>query len=240
MKKEIPDLIQLTIYGELFGGIYPDMTDETMITVQKGVYYSPKNEFYAFDLVYWSPGKRTYLNVLDMERILSDYGFFVAKPLFTGTFEECLNYPNTFQSTIPFCLGYDPPKNNEAEGIVIRPVKTLHFPSGRVMVKSKNPKFSERQKTKQTPIVEKNKSVISIWNALSEYVNENRLNNVRSKDSNLSGKQLIGPLAKDSLQEFIDSHEDRDLVDLYLSLTKKEKGLVTKYLADACQKLALV
>jgi len=54
LKKYVADLKQVTIFGEVIGGDYPHpkiAKDTSAIKVQKGIYYSPKNHFYAFDIL---------------------------------------------------------------------------------------------------------------------------------------------------------------------------------------------
>jgi len=132
----------LTIYGELHGGRYPHPDVEPVKHVggiQKEVYYSPDIEFYAFDIM-WD-GK--FLNVDDFEKIMtmSDMGLTYAKRLYTGTLEQCLKYPNEFQTTIPREYGLPSIEGNICEGVVIKPVIYTELIDGtRVILKNKNPK----------------------------------------------------------------------------------------------------
>jgi len=53
VKEKYPDIKTLTVFGEMFGGKYPhpDVKNSTKtMVIQKGVYYFPNHEFYAFDL----------------------------------------------------------------------------------------------------------------------------------------------------------------------------------------------
>ena len=49
IKNEYTDAMIIIIYGELFGGIYPDI-NTGFKPVQKGIYYSPSIHFIAFDI----------------------------------------------------------------------------------------------------------------------------------------------------------------------------------------------
>ena len=70
------------------------------------------------------------------EGLFESEGFFYAKPLFKGTIDECLAYPNEFQSKIAEWLGYPAIEDNICEGIVIRPVTPHYLRTGsRALIK---------------------------------------------------------------------------------------------------------
>ena len=95
----------LTIFGELIGGVYPhpDVNkDKSAIQVQKGVYYSPSNEFYAFDILL---DNNRFLSIEEVNNLFEEYEILHAKTLFQGSLAEVLEYPNTFQSTLFKDLG---------------------------------------------------------------------------------------------------------------------------------------
>jgi Rnl2 family RNA ligase len=136
------------VYGELFGGMYPGLeTPPTQTHVQKGIYYSNTYGFFAFDL----HDGHGYLDFDLAERIFKEASFFYAEPLFRGTFEECLNYPHEFTTTLPKRLGHPPlvgaryeGYKNLAEGTVIKPVRNAYFPTGsRVILKKKIDLYEE-------------------------------------------------------------------------------------------------
>ncbi len=71
-------LHQLYVYGELFGGMYPGLpTPPTQAHVQKGIYYSPTYDFFAFDL----HDGHSYLDYDLAERIFQTAGFFYGEAL---------------------------------------------------------------------------------------------------------------------------------------------------------------
>ncbi len=62
--------------------------------------------------------------------IFKESKLFYAEPVFIGSYDECINYPNKFQTSIPAKLGLPPlPAENFAEGVVIKPLKTLYINS---------------------------------------------------------------------------------------------------------------
>lgn len=157
--KEGYEIEELRVYGELFGGYYPHPDVERLQNVQKiqkGVYYHPDINFYCFDIML--NGK--FLPMKKVCRLCEEVNIFYAKILFEGTFDECLEYPDEFQTKIPEWLGlplFDPnekhviKKNvfvgmkdgemcfedkeivyhgNICEGIVIKPLEDLRYKDG--------------------------------------------------------------------------------------------------------------
>jgi len=95
---------ELIVYGELFGGYYPHPDVERLPNVQKiqkGVYYSPDIHFYCFDIMV--NGK--FLPMDQVEKLCDFCDILYARILFEGTFDECMNYTNEFQTNIPKWLG---------------------------------------------------------------------------------------------------------------------------------------
>jgi len=235
-----PELTTIQIFGELFGGLYPNQKGlETTVFVQKGVYYCPLNDFYAFDI---HNGKHfmDYNTILD---IFEKAGFPVyAKPLFRGSFQDAMKFPNLFITKIPDYYNLPKLENNYAEGVVIRPIQSKHLPTGsRILFKNKIDAFSEvnppklkmkvpKTSTKKTP-TSKSQALTQI---AEDYINENRLNNVLSKMEQIpSGKEaikLIGLLAKDALDEF-----KRDYEEEFKTLEPSEQKDVTKHVSAQCR-----
>lgn len=139
------------VFGELCGGTYPNMPSPTGVqAVQTGIYYSPNVEFLAFDLAVTfdsSPSERSYVNFEDALQLFDEIELLHVKPLMIGSYTQAINYNNRFESGIPKMLGLPPIPNNLAEGIVIRPMRTILVPTKkgaeRPIIKSKIPEFSE-------------------------------------------------------------------------------------------------
>jgi len=226
LKDEVDDLKQITIFGEVFGGDYPHQElekDKKAIMVQKGIYYSPKNHFYAFDILINS---ETYLDVDKVNHYFEKYNLIHAKTLFRGTIKECLDYPNDFNTTLPKMFHLPQLSPNIAEGVVIKPVRNRHFNNGvRVILKNKNEKWSENKKYHKQIKQEDELSdkVIQLQEAILTYVTENRLNNVVSKIGTVTQRdygKLFGMFNKDVIDDFLkDYHEITD------ELEKKELKL---------------
>ncbi len=208
------ELETLTVYGEMFGGTYPHPDVKKMGSgiIQKGVFYTPDNLFYTFDIRVnnYAVNKEIFADAA----VIGD--MLYAIPLFTGTFQECLKYGNAFKSTIPKLLGLpEIESENICEGIVIEPVEPAFLGNGsRVILKSKNEKFTEKSKGKKEPKeeIKLSENGTRIWEIMESLITENRLNNVLSKEegpiTNKHFGMLLGKLNKDVLEEFNKDHEE--------------------------------
>ena len=229
----IINLVQF--YGELFGGAYPhpDVPRNSQFnSVQKGLYYAPYQSFYGFDIaiVYKSSEKegRFWLNPDEMADVFEKNDIFYSKSLFRGTLDECLEFNNAFQSNIPTWLGLPPIEDNICEGVVFKPMVPYFFNNGdRILLKNKNERFSEKKKEKVHKVIpdlpEDVKKAIS---TVSEYINDNRLNNVISHEGEFDMPKDFGRLIKlftmDILNDFIKEYKE------WNSLEKVNQKLVTK------------
>lgn len=241
-----PGIAQVTIFGELFGGAYPLNSvkqNHRLKLIQKGVYYTPEHGFYAFDIYLTdADGTGRYLSVADANEIFDKHGFFYARTLFEGTLDECLHYPNAFQSKISEWLGFPPIGDNICEGIVIRPIEPMYLRNGsKVMIKSKNERFAEKKSVKkrvklfEEPIPYSD-DLVALIDEAEAYVTEARLVNVIShigeiKVPNDFGK-LMGLLSKDALDDFLKEHGGD-----YAGLEKSEQKNLNKELNKLCSNL---
>jgi Rnl2 family RNA ligase len=104
VKEIYSDTKTLAVFGEMFGGKYPHRDVQNRpntILIQKGVYYCPHHEFYAFDLYITNDETGRFLNLDEANAFFEQEGFFYAKTLFRGTLKECIKYPNNLPSMIP-------------------------------------------------------------------------------------------------------------------------------------------
>ena len=238
VKEALSDTGTITIFGEMFGGKYPhpDIKNDSKISIiQKGVSYCPTHEFYAFDLYATTEETGRFLSVDEANNFFEKGGFFYAKTLFRGTLDECLRYPNLFQSQISGWLGLPPIEGNICEGIVIRPVEPAYLRTGsRVLLKSKNERFAEKKSVKKREpklFVEPSYSeaLNNLLPVTEQYVTENRLNNVVSKIGQISvpkdtGK-LIGLFSKDILDDFLKEHSGN-----YAAIEKSEQKILNRHI----------
>lgn len=218
----------IAVFGELFGGSYPHPDVQRigrLSVIQKGVFYTPIHEFYGFDIyIFTKEGGGYYLPVQEANVFFDKEKFFYARTLLKGSLEECLKYSNQFQSNIPVWLGLPPIDDNVCEGIVIRPVVPHYLRNGsRVIIKSKNEKFSEKKSVRKRnkligQQVEFSKELSNLLSLVEAFVNENRLSNVVSHIGEVSIPRDFGKLVKsmyedvmtDFLKEYRDIHESVD------------------------------
>ena len=211
--KFVTPIDTITVYGEWFGGGYPhpDVPKSPQASrVQRGICYSPKNEFSAFDL---KIGGR-YVDVDIYESLLLEAGFVVCETLFRGTFEDCLDLSNEFQTTIPEKYGLPKIEDNICEGIVIKPNEAKFLSTGsRVILKSKNARHSEkepRQPRTKNPLAPLGPEADNLFKELLSFLNENRLRNVLSHIGPVNNKmfgKIQGLFVQDALNEL---KKDRD------------------------------
>lgn len=228
LKTEI-DLSQMVLYGEIIGGTYPheDVPKNTSaIRVQKGVSYSPNNEFYAFELLV---NNEDFIELQRFITLMETNGFLYAKILFTGSLEDVLKYPNTFQTLIPEEMGLPAIKNNTCEGVIIRTLRNVAFRDGRrIFLKNKNEKWSEKEKASKRPkkIEILSEPVKELQSEIALYVSENRLDNVISKFGSVSMKDfgdLMRLFSIDIIEDFT-----KDKASELHTLDKQEVKQITK------------
>jgi Rnl2 family RNA ligase len=225
--KKIKEFEVLQVCGEIFGGWYPHPDvpkSTTAIRVQKGIYYSPNNMFYAFDIML----DGQYQNYDLCVKMFEEVGLFYASILFRGTLQECLDYPNMFQTTIPDLLGLPKIENNVCEGVVIKPIEPTYLGCGsRVILKNKNEKWSENlKKPKVKTEITFSEAGQEVLDGINELLTENRLKNVLSKIGEINDKQfgiLLGMFIKDVFEEYGKENSEK-----YNSLSKEEHKRVNK------------
>lgn len=229
------ELKTVKVYGEVFGGSYPHdevKKDNHASKVQKGVYYSPHNEWKAFDIAY---------TVVDDEKtyFLSGKDFFLAcdavgidtVPLLStkSTLKEALEYPNDGKSVVYKSYNLPELEDNIMEGVVIRPWDTdAWMGMTRVILKNKNDKFKEKSHEKKVNVqVEVPEIVKQAMEEVSAYITENRVNNVISHLGEVTVEdfgKILGMASKDALEDYKKDYGTLNKME------KVEEKMVTKYL----------
>ena len=201
----------IAIFGETFGGLYPHLDvslNPHAQRVQKGVFYTPDNEFYAFDIaVYYQDETVDFLSMSIRNKLFEMNDIFYANPLFTGSLGACLAFNHIFQSHIPRQFGLPVIEENFAEGVVIKPVKNYFFANGkRVILKNKNPKHQEKDKKIKTKAVLP-EHLQPVFETLCQYITEARFQNVESHEGKefefKDFKELRGLYIKDLWDDFL-------------------------------------
>ncbi len=219
--------IDIVVFGELFGGNYDNVSKGKL--VQRGVQYSPYNEFLCFDIARYKNGINETLEFFSHQETLElckEFNIPHVPVLFTGTLDQCLNFNNNFTTTIPKLYDLQDVENNICEGVVIKPNKPLFLKSGdRVIIKNKNEKFKEInhvRKSKIVPTVFSN-DILSVISLIHSGLTDNRMDNIVS----IHGDELEFSEAMKLL--LIDAINDTCEVE-YSKLDKDEKHVVNKYL----------
>lgn len=224
------------LYGELFGGHYghkdvPENKEAKKI--QKGISYSPNNEFLVFDIMYKVPIEvdetpNVPLNFMIIEEILDVCQRFGIPhvPIYSKTIgihvlDDLLKLESHIETEIYNLFGLPKPTSGIwAEGYVIRPNKTFLLPSGsRAIIKFKDAFFSEVSKAKNpivpTKITENIKTGTVV---MQDYVNRNRYDTLISKYGPMSknksddGKAIgkaIGLFTEDVKKDFFKDYPDK-------------------------------
>jgi Rnl2 family RNA ligase len=194
----------LNVFGEWFGK-----------GIQKGVDYGPKKQLLFYDVlidnVLMSPFEMddlfSLLNISDM--MVPNFGT-------VDSLQEAIDFDTSIKVTKVY-----PEGKSIIEGVVIKPYyNTMRSENGKTFyLKNKNEVFKEIQKKrkKNKPKVEYPEHVQRIKNAFSEYITENRLNNVFSKHGEIESSNDLGKYIKlfleDAKEEFTKDYKI-DIMDL--------------------------
>lgn len=242
ISKTQKDIETVIVYGEIFGGCYPHKEvsrDNKATKVQKGVYYSPHNEWRAFDVAYTVTGE-------DKFYFLCGHDFFdfckeadiETVPLLTITtsLDEALKYPNDKPSIVYQQFNLPQLEDNIMEGVVIKPWDSdLWMGQSRVIIKNKNARFAEKSHEKKVNIqIDVPETVKKAMEEMSAFITEARVNNVISHLGEVSAKdvgKIIGLVSVDVLEDYKKEYNTLN------TLEKTEEKMVTK---DLQRRVSLV
>ncbi len=231
------DCDELTVYGEICGGGYPHkdvMRNPAVKCVQKGLFYSPEIEFYAFDI----RTEKGFLNYDLCLKVFEEAKLLHAKPLARGSLDELLKFEvEKFPTTIPKLLGLPKLEGNFAEGIVIKPVEPVYVRSARVIMKKKASKFIEKNLAKEQKKKERVEEALkeqdelsvlckTIIGSIEDYLTENRLTSALSKVGTVSENEFhyfAKMVTRDVWNEMYDDFEED-----FLLLGAMEKQTIKK------------
>lgn len=236
LKKKIKDLFhfmhpvpkEVAVFGEIFGGSYPHpkvAQDHQAKKVQSGIYYCPGNKFLILDVKV----DKEFLDFDTMQSCCAEFDLPFIGALDMGTFEHCLEYKNKFSSTIHKYYHLPKIKDNICEGIVIRPNKTKFLYRGsRVMLKSKNDKWSEKTYKIELPTTELSEEATRIKEEILSMITENRYNSVVSKIGEVTAEHF-GQIMKDMNKDILDeTYKKSNLAYSFNILDKEEQKILKK------------
>lgn len=237
-KNYYDNLLQIQLYGELFGGWYNKKAAKSHVKIQKGVNYHPENEFMAYDLKIQTTDSIFYFDYSKFAKMFDDLkGVIRVKHvpvIAVGKYSELMKLNPKFESQVYSCYGLKKLENNYAEGYVIKPVTETNMPKlsdedvdQRMIFKFKNPAFME---VKPAPKVDKNKDKTkeNYADVLKRYLTDMRYENVKSKLSDSEQDKLKDMLYDDV---YVDFKADNKIDDKTDELCKKQlSGLVDSFL----------
>lgn len=237
IKSYVPDLKQLQVFGELFGGNYPhsDVPEIKGISqVQSKIYYHPDNKFMIFDAVYTldDSKEKKYLGYDDLIKYLVETSDLLkfCPILKRGKLDDLLKMNPCFQTTIPDLYGLPKIENNYAEGWVFKTANPTHLQpyenapyknEVRFTLKLKREDFLEKKNDSKLAKQFAQKS--NMKNIMLLYLNESRLASVKSKltDEERENEELmIDKLLEDA---WIDIKKDYDITFDTTSISKNIK-----------------
>jgi Rnl2 family RNA ligase len=232
------NLLQIQLYGELFGGYYNGKTSNKHKKVQSGVNYHHENEFMAYDLKIQTTDNTYYLDYDKFKQMFDDLKDDIkikhVPVIAICTFADVLKLNPVFESVVYSHYELNKLENNYAEGYVVRPVTESFMPkiseeyqNSRLIFKLKNPSFSETiPETK--PEVKPKSTKPNYADILKRYLTDMRYDNVKSKLTDDEQDKLKDKLYDDVLVDFLaDNAVDAQSIEL---CKKQLGGLVIGYL----------
>lgn len=224
---------EIDLRGEIFGGLLEGEKTEHHVTVKPEVGYSPSVNFALFSVKI--DGKEVPPVVVAVVAQVAQLYY----PLLgvAENLTEALAIENDMLSRVCVDLGHrdEPIEGNIMEGTVLLPWnESAYLDSGkRVIIKNKNSKFSEKgAKPPKTPSVMEPGDV-ALYETIGQYITENRLSNVLSKeltesltDSDIP--RIMGLLIADAMSEAREVDLDANPKELAIDW-KKINGALMKY-----------
>lgn len=225
----------VVVFGEICGGSYPHkdvVKDKHASRVQKAVFYSPCNVWFAFDIAYRLRG-------IDRLFFLSGNKFIhycavagipmVPLVAVVNSLDIALSVPNDQESKVYKTFGLPKLENNIMEGVVIRPAFVdVWIGYHRVIIKNKNTAFSEKKQAKKNEApVEVPEAVKKACEEVLQYITVNRVHNVISHVGEVTEKDIGKLIMETSKDVLVDYRKEYDSLD---KLEKKEEKMVTKFM----------
>lgn len=226
VKNEFPGMVQINLFGEIFGGRYNGKGEQGAKKVQDGVNYHPDNEFMAFDLkVTFDTGVSRYIPFMDLVDLLFDANFIArlsfenrmrhAPIIKIGTLDELIKIDPLFYTHVPAAFGLETEFREKtsldyAEGFVICGYEEdFYIGNERVILKQKNHLYGEKVKeVKIKTAVNLSDDQQELLDKVCAYLVENRVRAVVSKSvyDQKSFGRLQGDFTRDALEDFEKDH----------------------------------
>ena len=197
----------IIVYGEYFGGVYEGKSVDQAKKVQKGIDYTPENDFRAFNLLLVEGTSQTWVDTAALQHLLEGAELKTVPILATGSLSHCLNFNHVYNSEIPASYNLAPLEENVCEGNVIMPSNGSDYMDGEFFLgfKHKNDKWSEKSAAPKEEFVI-DTHLESQRDSLLSFATENRFMNVLSKEGEFNSKLIgkyIGLMLKDIYADYL-------------------------------------
>ena len=197
----------IQVFGELFGGNYPGIKEKGTKQVQAEIYYTAANEFLAFDILV---NEDYFLSQSELNSLFTSIviPLRLVPVLHRGTFEELYKLHDSEQlakleSKIYSMFGLPRVENNIAEGYILKQDSRHSGVCARPILKLKGPAFCEKRHSKQARIVDTNNADDLFIESIKDYMTENRLAAVASKEGpDCHPQKLLNLFINDAVADF--------------------------------------
>ena len=238
IKQDYPTLKAVTIFGELFGGYYPNISNPlTSQPVQKEIHYTPSIDVLVFDIIIVDESDKIYLSPTDIIKYLDQLNLKPIPIAKNITFDEIKTLDPVFVTTIPGLYGLNPINNNFAEGWVVK-ANVAWIGTNRPIIKIKNNTFIENDTPKANKKIkpklnnDSSKELDNLIQELIGYCNRMRYVNLLSKigieePMDVQYKLFI----EDAIKDFVEtlSEDNKQIINTFI---RKVKWFVQKQLVD--------
>ncbi|AGF85515.1 ligase 2 [Moumouvirus goulette] len=237
----IKNIMSIQIFGELFGGLYPNYKYENMRPVQKGIYYNPNVDFMVFDIkINYSTdnfqvqnNKSEFLSHNEVLFYLTLTNLKHVPVITKGKFNDIIKMDPVFLTKVPEIYQLPHIDNNYAEGYIFK-LNTRHSCNIlRPIIKSKNNVLfgeihNQNKKNYEENISDKNVFIEEIKN----YLTKNRFDGIIGKigpDNKIP--KIIGCYIADALNDY-ESSLDYEKMTLYKKARKTIFNSLTIFIND--------
>lgn len=200
--KARPEVTQVVVFGELFGGSYPDTASAVKRRpVQSEIPYARDVQFLAFDILVFTPEGRRFLAPSKAHELCGDNDIPFAPVVYRADSLPPSVYTD-FKTRVPEMFGEDPDHAAEAEGFVLIP-DCEHGYSEReeIGIKYKSPRFVESRGRKKPPEPMSDES-LDLVRRLAPLICAERVTAVASKElESIHPGHLAAKVAADALEE---------------------------------------
>lgn len=237
--QENPNVTTIQVFGELFGGFYPNYKS-SIPSVQKYIWYNPIIDYLVFDI---KINERTndshgswYLSQDEIDKYMANLPKLKGVPVISrGKLTDIIQPEINFVTTIPALYNLEPVENNLAEGLIYKSNTRHSAGLSRPIIKHKHDKFAEVLVKKKNQVQTENEVNLNpteerIKKELVEsamlYCTNNRFTNLLSKiglDEKLD--KITGMYVSDVMADFKkDLEDDQDTA----SVLQKHRKFVSQ------------